>query len=127
MRNPSASRMFDAAFISNVTDYVDNFNSHAIPVTGNAIILEATLHESSNLGATDLLTLSVESTYDGRVWKSVYDSSTNVVFNSDGVQEDKGLVISSVDEAYVRVRAALSGTATMTAIFSATLVCSSQA
>ena len=120
-------KVFDNAYLSNVTGYVDRANSHAVPVSAESVRINGTLIQLAGTN-TPKLELQLEGSYDGQVWTVAGLSSALIQLTSPpGVKQSSALL--AVDYAYVRLRATVSqttGTDTK-ALFDAELVFSHQA
>lgn len=132
MRDPVQVRMFERAYLNTDTasGFVERFNSHAVPVQGNAVMANATLINSVNLSGTDALQLTLEGSYDGRVWLTTGLSGSTVEFSTNTPDNQSfSSLLNNLDYAYVRMRAAMKSGSTATnveALFDASIVLSHQ-
>ena len=84
----------DHVFISNAAGYVPDWNSGWVEVVGNRLTLTVTVHNAASITTA---VFYAEGSYDGKVWKSIFNFS-QLVFgvNSNGQ--------SSIDYKFVRLR-----------------------
>ena len=121
-------RLYDRAFLSKESGFVERCNSHAVPVEGNSVRVNATLINSSGNG--EQLVLQLEGTYDGQVWLTNNLTNAAISFGPNpttpNVSQSTSLV--TLDYAFVRLRATVSQSvgSDAKALFDAEVVFSNQ-
>ncbi|MCB9833815.1 MAG: hypothetical protein H6807_15240 [Planctomycetes bacterium] len=123
--------LFSNVFLSSADSYVARCNSHAITMAGNRVVLNVTLIQSTGAESGDTLTLQVEGSYEGQVWKTGSLGSVVYTLLTESPPDNKtiSVAIDDIDYAYMRLSADLSdagGASTVQVLFSASIVCSEQ-
>lgn len=91
---------FDHAWLSTKSGYASKSTSSAVPSRGNRVVLLVTV---VNISASSTLDLYLDSSLDGRTWIEL-GTVTQSTFGNNTLAQG------SVDGAFVRARAQLSGT-----------------
>ena len=91
------------AYLSRVSGYADVTTFGPVPIGANAVAMAATVHAITGGGT---LTLQLQGSYDGRVWKDV---GSTVAFTTFGWKSGSN---TSVAYSFVRIKAVITGAGT---------------
>ncbi|MEE9394381.1 MAG: hypothetical protein V3W41_17935 [Planctomycetota bacterium] len=125
MKRHPLFRVFSRSYLTGKGGFVSHIRSTPVAVAGNALVVSATLLNSTNLGTQSSLAVSVEASYDGRAW--FVAQADAVEFDAQGVVDKSGSKLSSVDFAFARLAAEIKNVdSSHSALFDASVVFSAQ-
>ena len=113
-----AQTVFKNQFLSTATGAAAVITSQAVRMDGNAAVLTVTL---INVSGTVTITFILQGSYDGLAWTDI-GTGVSPALTAFGVSTQSA---ASVNYAFLRVRASLSGT-TVAILFDATVAMSAQ-
>ena len=103
-------------------------NSEPIPASGNTAMLQGQLVNGFNMSSTRKLLIRMEGSHDGLVWTvtGLNNANQRVQYTGTGPKFKSADNTASIDYAYLRVSAFLSGSGSFKALFSANVIFTEQ-